>query len=61
METPGNEEVEIIRCSEPGEQVKEIYQSVKISQVPFKPKKSVRYQLYFQKKSNIEYQEYNTS
>ena len=61
MKTSGNEEVEMIRCSEPGEQVKNIYQAVKITEVPFKPKKSVRYQLGFQKKSDIEYQIFNSS
>jgi len=54
MKTSANEEVEITRCSEPGEQVKNIYQAVKITEVPFKPKKSVRYQLGLTK--NLSYE-----
>ena len=53
MKTSENEEVEIIHCSESAEKIREIYQAIKITEVPFKPRKSVQYQLNIQKNKTL--------
>jgi transposase len=61
MQTTENEEVVIVQCSEPNAEVTVIYQAVKISEVPVKPKKSVPYQLKIQKKTGTDSLGFNSS
>jgi transposase len=61
MQTPESNEVTVKRCSEPNEQVKQIYLAVGVGTQPLKPEKSVRYQIDAQKKHASDREEINSS
>jgi hypothetical protein len=61
MQTPESNEVTVKRCSDPYEQVKQIYQASGVGTQPLKPEKSVRYQIDAQKKYAADSEDINSS
>ena len=56
IENHKNETIQIRQCSEPTEQVKQIYGKLKYTPVPFPRRKSVWHPIEFSKKLNPDYQ-----